>query len=188
MKRSAALLVFLMLVSPAHARNIDDVSVPEKLELAGEKTTLALNGAGLRTRYFVKVYVAALYLTQPATRAERVLDDDSARVVAIHMRRDTDSERIASAFLTSVARNHDASEMAALQDRLTKFKLLVPSMKRGDVLRLEFGPDGKTRVVRNGQLLGTLGGADFQRALLKIWLGTNPVDDELKQSLLGAGR
>ncbi len=186
MKIAAALVVFLMVISPAHARNIDGVSVPEKLNLAGEKAPLALNGAGLRTRFLVKVYVAALYLTQPATRAERVLEDGSTRVVTIHMRRDTDSERIASAFLTSVARNHEASEMKVLEDRLTKFKLLVPSMKRDDVLRLEFGPDGKTRVVRNDELLGTLEGADFQRALLKIWLGSNPVDDELKQRLLGA--
>lgn len=186
MKISAALVVLLMLVSPAHARTIDGVSVPERLNLAGETAPLVLNGAGLRTRFFVKVYVAALYLTRPATQAERVLEEGSTRVVAIHMRRDTDSDQIGSALLASVAKNHETAEMTALQDRLAKFKLLVPAMKRGDVLRLEFGPDGTTRVVRNDQLLGTLEGADFQRALLKIWLGNNPVDDGLKQNLLGA--
>lgn len=187
MKISAALVVFLMLASPAHARVIDGVSVPENLSLAGEKAPLTLNGAGLRTRFFIKVYVAALYLTQPANQAGHVLDDDAARVIAIHLRRDVDAEQIASALLTSVAKNHGPSEMAALEQRLAAFKLLLPALKRDDVLRLEFPSDGKTRVVRNDRLLGTLEGADFQRALLKIWLGDNPADDGLKQSLLGAG-
>lgn len=188
MKIWAALVVSLTLLSPVHARSVDGVSVPETLDLAGEKTPLTLNGAGLRTRFFVKVYVAALYLAQPVSRAESILEETAARVVAIHMRRDVDADKIASALLTSVAKNHDAAEMQALQDRLNKFKLLMPAMKRDDVLRLEFTADGKTRVVRNGELLGALDGADFQRALLKIWLGNQPAEEALKQSLLGAKR
>jgi hypothetical protein len=186
MKRLAAVIALLLFVFPAHAREIDGVAVPETLTLAGEKATLALNGAGLRTRYLARVYVVGLYLAQPASQAEAVFDSKAARVIGIHMRRDTDSEQIATAFLNSVAKNHDRTEMQALQDRLSQFKLMMPDMKRNDVLRLEFTASGETRVVFNNQPKGTLKGADFQRALLRIWLGGKPVDADLKRTLLGA--
>lgn len=185
MKKFVIAFLVLMQASIAYARNIDGVAVPESISLAGEKAPLALNGAGLRTRYMAKVYVAALYLAQPATQPEHILDSSSARFMAIHMRRDTDAEKVASAFLASVLKNHDRTEMQSLQDRLTKFKLMIPAMKRNDVLHLEFTPDGETRVAVNNQLRGMLPGPDFQRALLRIWLGAKPVDDGLKRSLLG---
>lgn len=186
MKRLAVVIALLLFSLPTHARDIDGVAVPETLSLAGEPAPLALNGAGLRTRYLAKVYVAGLYLIQPARQPEAVLDSKAARVIGIHMRRDTDAEQIATAFLTSVAKNHDRSEMQALKDRLNQFKLMMPAMKRGDVLRLEFAANGDTRVVFNSQPQGSLRGVDFQRALLKIWLGDKPVDAGLKQALLGA--
>jgi hypothetical protein len=185
MKRLIAAVMFLVLAAGAQAREVDGVAVPETLALAGGKAPLALNGAGLRARFLVKVYVAALYLEQRDTQPERILDSSATRVMAIHMRRDTDSEQIATAFLTSVAKNHDPSEMQALQSRLKQFSLMMPSMKRDDVLRLEFSTGGETRVVLNSVLQGTLQGADFQRALLRIWLGHKPVDDGLKRVLLG---
>lgn len=186
MNIAAAFVVFLMLVTtPAHARTVDGVPVPESLELAGGQAPLVLNGTGIRTRFFVKIYVAALYLPQRSTQGQRVLEDGAARVIAIHMRRDVSAERIGSALVESVAKNYAPAELAPLQDRLTQFKLLLPSMKRGDVLRLEFLADGSTRVVRNDQPLGALAGADFQRALLQIWVGENPADEDLKRGLLG---
>lgn len=183
MKTMTALLVALMLALPAHAREIDGVAVPDTLSI--DDAPLTLNGAGMRTRFFVKVYLAALYLAQPAHEAQRVLDSQSPRAVGIHLRRDVDAGQIGDAFIDGVAANHSDAEMAALQERLTKFKALMPDLKRGDVLRLEFAADGNTRVVRNGQRLGALEGVDFQRALLKIWLGERPVDTKLKDGLLG---
>jgi hypothetical protein len=188
MKRLAAVIACLLYALPVQARDVDGVTVPETLTLAGEKAALVLNGAGLRTRYLAKVYVAALYVARPASRPEAVLDSKDARAIAIHMRRDTDAEQIATAFLTSVAKNHDRAEMQALQDRLTRFKLMMPALKRDDALRLEFATSGATRVVVNDQLVGALDGADFQRALLRIWLGSRPVDTDLKRFLLGARR
>lgn len=188
MKRSVAIFILALLAVPTHARDIDGAVVPETRTLADSATPLVLNGAGLRTRYLVKVYIVALYTPQHMTTAEQVLDSREPRVIAITMRRDTDSEKIASAFLSSIIRNHTPAELKTLQDRNRQFELMMPELKRNDVLRLEFPPNGETRVVRNDQLLGTLAGADFQRALLKIWLGSVPVDAGLKRALLGAGK
>lgn len=152
----------------------------------GEKAPLTLNGAGLRTRYTARVYVAGLYLTQPATTPEAVLESAATRAVALHLRRDSDSEQIASALIGSVSKNHSPGEMKSLRDRLNQFKIMMPDIKRNEIVYLEFPANGETRVRLNTDLRGTLQGADFQRALLRIWLGAKPVDTGLKRLLLGA--
>ncbi len=185
MKRFAVIFFFLFSAVAAQARDIDGVTMPETLSIQGEKNPLVLNGAGLRTRYMAKIYVAGLYLTQPATTPEAILESTAARAMALHLRRDSDSEQIAAAFLGSVAKNHSLSEIKPLQDRLNQFKLMMPDVKRNQIVYLEFPASGETRVRLNAELRGTLQGADFQRALLKIWLGAKPVDTDLKRLLLG---
>jgi len=38
----------------------------------------------------------------------------------------------------------------------------------------------------NGEVQGKVGSVPFARALLKVWLGDNPVDASLKKALLGS--
>ena len=186
MKQIVSLFFFLFLSLAAQAREIDGVAIPETLSIEGEKAPLVLNGAGLRTRYTAKIYVAGLYLAKPATAAEAVLESSAPRAVALHLRRDSDSEQIASALIGSVGKNHSLEEMKPLRDRLNQFKLMMPDIKKGQIVFLEFPASGETRVRLNQDLRGTLPGADFQRALLKIWLGAKPVDNDLKRQLLGS--
>ena len=49
----------------------------------------------------------------------------------------------------------------------------MPDIKKGQIVFLEFPANGETRVAIDNDLRGTLQGADFQRALLKIWLGAS---------------
>ncbi len=46
-------------------------------------------------------------------------------------------------------------------------------------------PEQGTMVSIAGELKGTVAGADFNRALLSIWLGKDPVGDDLRNALLG---
>lgn len=42
-----------------------------------------------------------------------------------------------------------------------------------------------TRLTINGEEKGVIAGADFYSALLDIWLGDEPADDDLKDAMLG---
>lgn len=53
------------------------------------------------------------------------------------------------------------------------------------MILLDFVPGSGTRVVVNGDTRGTIPGEDFNRALLRIWLGENPADAGLKKAMLG---
>ena len=57
-------------------------------------------------------------------------------------------------------------------------------VKEKDVITLDF-VDGTTRIGWNGDAKGTIEGAAFNQALLRVWLGDKPVLPELKKALLG---
>ena len=79
--------------------------------------------------------------------------------------------------------------MAGLKDRLKQFSdtlLAAGEPKTGTSVVIDWLPESGTRLTINGQVKGKdIAGEDFYRALLKIWLGNKPVQDDLKQALLG---
>lgn len=186
MKPIAAFATVLLFVSmPAPARNLDGVNVPDNLILAGEKTPLVLNGAGYRKKFFIKVYIGALYLAQPASQAKTVLDAGAPRVMRMHFLRDVGQDQFATAWNDGIAPNHTAAEMQALRARIDQLNSLVGSVRHNDVLRIEMRPRGDTEVWVNDKLRGNISGLDFQNALLSAWIGVKPADASLKQAVLG---
>ena len=87
--RSVA-LALLLAALPASALEIAGVKVPDSIAVDGK--TLVLNGAGLRTKSFlkVKVYVGALYLPQRSTDAAAVVALDAPKVIRMTLLRDVD--------------------------------------------------------------------------------------------------
>jgi hypothetical protein len=58
-------------------------------------------------------------------------------------------------------------------------------MKEGEVIHLDYIPGKGTAVIIKGQTKGVIDGHDFNQALMRIWLGDEPVGEKLKQNLLG---
>jgi hypothetical protein len=65
------------------------------------------------------------------------------------------------------------------------FNKLFTVLKEGDVLRIDYSPAKGTEVRINDEWRGAVEGNDFFRALLKIWIGSNPISKSLKQDMLG---
>jgi hypothetical protein len=186
MRLIAAFAALLLLVSaPALARDLDGVHIPDSLTVVGEKAPLLLNGAGYRKKFFIKVYVGALYLAQPVNQAKAVLDASTARVMRMHFLRDVGQDQFASAWNDGIAPNHTPTVMQALRARLDQLNSLVGSVRHNDVLRIDMRPRGDTEVWLNDKLRGSISGVDFQNALLSAWVGAKPADANLKQAVLG---
>jgi len=58
-------------------------------------------------------------------------------------------------------------------------------LQAGDVILLDYQPAIGTQLTLNGTLRGTIPGRQLYTALLKIWLGEQPAQDDLKLKLLG---
>jgi hypothetical protein len=186
MKPIAALAMLLLFFSaPVPARDVGGVNVPDSLTLQGEKNSLVLNGAGYRKKFFIKVYVGALYLAQPMTQAEAVLGASSARAMLMYFVHEVGTEKLASAWKEGVLANSTTAEARNFQSRIDQLNGMMRDMKPNDALRLEMPANGETRVFINDTLRGSVMGADFQRALLRVWLGPEPADASLKRAVLG---
>ncbi len=154
-----------------------------------DKTELKLNGAGIRSKVVVSVYVAALYLHGKLTTAEGVLADPGAKRVSLHILHRLTAGDFMDAFNKAINANHTPEEYAPLAARLIHFGRVfrqVGEVDRGSVINLDYLPASATTVLTvNGKECARIQGADFYAAMLKIWLGKNPVQDSVKKAMLG---
>lgn len=189
MKKRAQLaclgLLFLLLAgAPASAVEIEGVHLPDMISLEG--SPLRLNGAGIRTKFFFDIYVCGLYLPQKTTEAAHVLLMPAPTRVVMHfLYREVEAEKLVHGWRAGFAKNQDAAAIQALKTRLERFNSFFADARRGDEVVFDFTSDGRTHVRINGREKGDIPGVDFQRALLAVWLGVRPADDDLKQALLG---
>lgn len=187
--RTVALVLLLLCTRTALALEVAGVKVDERTMLGGSQ--LQLNGAGIRTRLFFKVYVGALYLgTRKSTTAE-VLALEGPKRVSMTLLRDLTAAQLIDALELGIRDNHTEAELGKLQSRVDALAAImrdVGGAKEKMVITLDFLPASGTVVTVNGAPRGTpIPGADFYGALLKIWLGEKPVDSDLKQAMLGGG-
>jgi long-chain acyl-CoA synthetase len=182
---AAAVLAASLLTAPVvHATEVAGVSVEERAQ-AGN-TELVLNGAGVRTRLFFKVYVAALYAPKKSKVAATLIDSREPRRIVLHLLRDLDADTLFGALQEGLRKNLGEAELVRLKPDTDQFEQLmrgIGNARKGDIITIDF--TDTTNVGFNGQARGSVGGADFARALLKVWLGEQPVDAALKQALLG---
>jgi Chalcone isomerase-like len=177
--------LFFALAFSAQAIEVKGVKVDETAQVGGN--ALVLNGAGVRTKMVFKVYVAALYLTQKQASADSVLSDTGNKRVAMHFLRELSAEKLLHAMDEGFEVNNSAAEMTAVEPQMKAFRQLMTSakaVKEGDVILLDYAGQNTT-VNLNGKALGTVEGAAFNQALLRVWLGNKPVDAALKNAMLG---
>lgn len=148
-----------------------------------------INGAGLRKRAFFKVYAIALYLPQKRAAAAEVLAAKGPKRIAMVTLRDLTAEQFVEALLEALKANNDETTLAALQPRIAQFRagmLSIGDAPEKSAVNLDWLPESGTRLSFNGVAKGSdIPGEDFYRALLKIWIGDKPVQDDLKEELLG---
>ena len=180
----AALAVMLAAASASAAgREVAGVTLPDTTVYAGK--TLTLNGAGLRTRFMFKVYVIGLYLEHPSTDAAAILAADEMRRAELHLLRALTADEIGSAIATAFEQNAGAA-MPRLQARLDRLKAMFPAVEKDEVVALTYVPGKGTVVTAKGADVGSIEGKDFADVLFAVWIGSAPVDQTLKQALLGA--
>ena len=183
---SAAVLGLCLAAGSACAAEVEGVKLADKVPVGGAE--LLLNGAGVRTRVFFKVYVGALYIQKKAGAPDAVLGDAGAKRIAMHLLRDLEAEQLLSAFNDGLKKNHAPEQLAKVEPQVKQLDGIftaVKAVKKGDVVLLDYLPGAGTRVTVRGEDRGTIPGEEFNRALLRIWLGEQPADASLKKAMLG---
>lgn len=187
MKTILLMLCCALLSWGAAAAEVEGVSLSDRLHVGTRD--LVLNGAGVRSKFvFLDLYVAALYLPEKTKSSDAILSGAGENRMALHILRNIDSETLSKSFYKSIALNLTRAELAALDVQLRQFSALFTMMseaKEGDVITMDYAPGKGTNINFNDVTIGRIEGAAFNRALLKVWLGSKPVQEDLKKGLLG---
>ncbi len=180
----------LFLTNGSYALELAGLPINETVQVSD--TTLKLNGAGVRNKTFFNVsvaYVAALYLGEQAHTAEDVFNAAGPKEMKLTIVRDIANETLRQAFKDVDTRNAIPAEKEQLKNQFREFDQLftiIPKLKRGETISIEWIPDNGTSILVNGKQVGKAFPDElFFNVLLRIWLGENPIDLELKKQLLG---
>ncbi|HXE39164.1 MAG TPA: chalcone isomerase family protein [Azonexus sp.] len=184
--RRVALIAALVAVPGLQAAEVAGVKVEEKLKVGGSE--LVLNGAGLRSKLFIKVYVGALYVGQKSTTPAGVYDSPAPRRMVMRMLRDMDADTLHGALDDGLKNNLTPAELAELKPQAEQLATImkgIGKVREGDSIAIDFTNEG-VGVSLNGESRGKVAGANFAKALLRVWLGDKPADAGLKKALLGS--
>lgn len=174
----------------AMAAQVAGLTYQDTVKVAGKD--LQLNGLGIRTKFFVKVYGAGLYLPAKKSSVEEVLKTTGPRRVQLQIMREISGDEFGAAFMAGINANLSKEEKSKIVTQISQFGqifAMMPSLKKGDVLDLDWVPGTGTVAGFNGKPIGeVMQDIAFHNAVLKIWLGDKPVDSALKPLLLGGAK
>ena len=182
MRYIAVLLLTFGLSTAATAASLAGVEVPDTATVAA--TPLVLNGIGLRTKVFFKIYVGGLYLPQKSGDAASIVAGTGPDRVLMHMIYEVSKDQFSDAWEDGF-KDNDAQDYTALHDAIQQFIAVFGDCKKDDVITLDYVPGTGTQVSWNGALKTTIPGEAFHHALLNVFLGPKPPTDDLKDGLLG---
>lgn len=185
MKRLFTAAVMALSLQAASAIEVEGVKFDDKVKLGN--ADLIINGTGVRSK-FGKRYVAVLYVGAKSADPKTVIESKGPKRVVLHLLKDGDGKTFSKAFSNGI-KDNAGSGLAAIQDKVNAFSDIMVSLgdvKAGTVITIDFVPEKGTQVNVNGKPQGKeIAGEDFFKALLKVWLGDDPVQDDLKAGLLG---
>jgi hypothetical protein len=191
MARIATLALAALLPLAGLAAEVGGVKLADKARIDAAGPELVLNGAGIRTRFVVKVYVAGLYLAEKKAAAADAIALGGPKRVSITMLRDVGAQQFNDALVDGFRANNTAADVEKLRaplDELSAIMTALGEAKKGNVIMLDFVPGTGTRVLVDGAAKGKpIAGDEFYKGLLRIWLGDKPVDGDLKKAMLGQG-
>ena len=111
---SLAVAFALASICNLYAAELAGVSMPDTVQVG--RTSLVLNGMGLRTKYMVKVYVAGLYLTQKSADPGAILKADEPKRIVLQFMRSVSKNQMAEAFDESFRDNAPDAERTMKAD------------------------------------------------------------------------
>lgn len=182
-KMIAALGLTLVLAPAAQAANVAGVKLADSIAVNGQN--LALNGAALRKKLFIKVYVGGLYLASKQSNPQAILASDAPRQMTMNFVYDVDKAKIVEAWEEGLAAN-TPNASAEVKNAFKTLGSWMEDMKEGQSLQLTYVPNKGTTVTVNGKVKGTLPGKATADAILATWIGPKPgPGEDFKKGLLG---
>lgn len=166
---------------------VEGITLPRTIEFEGKN--LQLNGFGTRTKMWTEVYLQALYLTTLSEDPKEIINSDTDMAIRLQIT----SSLVTSKKLTKSLQKGITKSVG--EENISKYKTQLELLEKllgredtnvNDGFNLIYSPSDKSIwIYKNNILEGKIPGLEFKKAFFGIWLSDNPVDEDLKNSLLG---
>ena len=160
---------------------------PPTLKLDGQ--ICVRNGMSIRSKFMIGIYDIALYLGEMTEDAETAITARYAKQLRMVSRRNIKGSLLENAFKDGIRANSSAKEyqkIASVIDDVFGELFKTNTIKEGAMFTIEFSPEHGVRL--NYDEVGDLPyikEEGFDQAILRAWLGDNPISLEMKKDLLG---
>jgi hypothetical protein len=165
--------------------HIAGFEVPETIRING--VILRLNGAAMRTKFFMNVYIVAFYTARSITREEEAIHSTVDRCMRMIITTPMATPGIVSENVVDGIRRSLGHQYTALQPTVDKIKVVIDGAKIGyrDYMDNYYSASGILQMYKNGQLLSEQPQSEiFATALFKMYMGKHPIDEKVKEALL----
>jgi hypothetical protein len=184
-KTILAMIISLMMVAAiCQAKEIAGVNIPQSISVNQQE--LILNGAGVRSKWFVKLYVGGLYLKQEDSDPQKIIQADEPMAIRLHII----SSMITSKKMEDATRegfiNSTEGNTGAIKEEIDRFiSVFKEKINENDIFDLIYIPGRGTEIHKNNETRAMIEGLDFKEALFGIWLCDKPAQKGLKKKMLG---
>jgi hypothetical protein len=159
--------------------------LPQKINIHNKE--LKLNGAAIRTKFFIQTYIISLYSEKTLTDEKTAIHGDAERSLRM---------QIITPLATSkaVSENIQSGMKEGLGDVYYKQKDLVEDLrdvieKSGvqykDTIDIYYTQEGELKLYKNEtEIYSNKDGKLFAQTIFNMYLGSRPKDNKIKQALL----
>ncbi len=178
-------MVFAVFASQVQAKVLEGIKLQEQIELGTE--TLTLNGAGKRSKFFIDLYVAALYLTEKTQDADKIIHDDQTMLLQLHViSKLISSENLSKGTEEGFNKSTNNNTQPIKEEIDVFLESFKEPIKLGDMFEIIYQPTKEITVLKNRELIKRMPvSMSFKQALFGIWLCDKPAQASLKNNLLG---
>jgi hypothetical protein len=169
-------------VCSAQAVEFEGFEFPSAIKIENE--TLVLNGLAIRkaTIFKIRVLVAALYLPEVLSDAESILNSSGRKKLQIRFLKNLSAKTIGNTWAEQLMKNC-TKDCNLIMQKSKELEGLLTDIRDKDLLIITFSKIQVT-IAGSNQKGGMIEGAEFAQAFLRIWIGSNPLNEDLKKSLL----
>ena len=174
-------VLFSLLASPVMAKEIEGIRFDFNHKIGDKKVQLI--GAGVRSKWFFKVYALGAYTTSRVCDRKKIIMSDEPKSLVLFMLRDVNAEQMASSINESLTK--EIPDNSPLKEKRNAFTgLFKEKLLKGTKIVFDYLPGKGISVSQNGKNLGNIEGADFMQAFYKMYFEADGCCPELTKELL----
>ncbi len=183
MKKGIVYILSILCFSAWSQTKVKKVSFNDFADFEG--TELMLNGAGADE----DTYALAIYLdfeVDGVQDGERVANKNTLMALTLKVMSTSFSKPELEEFLRNGLERATDGNSYLIEEEINKLIQLLPAkIRKNSILKFVYSKEKGVSLYDNVTLLGSVKSLTLKKALFRIWLGNNPINQELKEDLLG---